>query len=80
MVKKASPPIELLVADDSAADVYLMREALKESAVPVHVNVVPDGGEVLAFLRHEFPYTEGARPALILLDLQMPRKSVVLSW
>jgi two-component system, chemotaxis family, response regulator Rcp1 len=75
MVKKTASSIEVLVADDNAADVRLIREALKERVVPVHISVVSDGGGVLAFLRREFPYVNDARPTLILLDLQMPRKS-----
>ena len=75
MIKKGSPPIELLVADDSAADVYLVREALKDNGVPVHVSAVSDGVEALAFIHCEPPYAESARPALVLLDLQMPQKS-----
>jgi CheY-like chemotaxis protein len=75
MIKKGSPPTELLVADDNAADVYLVREALKDNGVPVHVSAVSDGVEALAFIHCEPPYAERARPALVLLDLQMPRKS-----
>jgi len=35
---------------------------------------VTDGVEALAFLRREGPYTQSARPDLILLDLNLPRK------
>jgi CheY-like chemotaxis protein len=36
--------------------------------------VARDGVEALAFLRREGPYAKAARPDLILLDLNLPRK------
>jgi two-component system, chemotaxis family, response regulator Rcp1 len=65
--------IKILLVDDSAGDVRLMREALKEGKVKNDLFVVPDGVEALAFLRKEKPYQDVVRPDLILLDLNMPR-------
>lgn len=67
--------LELLLVEDSNGDVVLVKEALKESPVVVHLNVVSDGEEALAFLRREGPYTQVVKPDLVLLDLNMPKKS-----
>jgi CheY-like chemotaxis protein len=67
--------VEILLVDDDPADADLVQEALRESAVPSQVNVVPDGTEALAYLRGQGPYAAAILPDLILLDLKMPRKS-----
>src|SRR5207249_6770676 len=50
-------------------------EALKEdSSGPSRLNVVRDGEEALAYLRREGSYADVARPDLIVLDLNLPKK------
>lgn len=70
----ASEPIEILLVEDSAPDVRLTIEALKDARVRNHLTVVNDGVEALALLRREGQYREAIRPDLILLDLNLPRK------
>jgi two-component system, chemotaxis family, response regulator Rcp1 len=67
-------PIEILLVEDNPGDVRLTIEALKEAKVRNHLSVAKDGVEALAFLRREGPYAAAARPDLILLDLNLPRK------
>lgn len=67
-------PIEILLVEDNPADVRLTREALKEEKIHNHLSVVSDGVEALAFLRQEGRHGKAARPDLILLDLNLPRK------
>jgi two-component system, chemotaxis family, response regulator Rcp1 len=60
---------EILLAEDNPADVYLIREALKEHEVECTVRTAADGKEVLALLS-----AGGAwNPDLIILDLNLPR-------
>ena len=61
---------ELLLVEDNPSDVRLTREALKTSQMPVHLNVARDGIEALELLRKQT-----TRPDLILLDLNLPKKS-----
>jgi len=68
-------PIEILLVEDSPDDIVLTTEALKDGKVRNRVSVVEDGEEAMAFLRHEGPYQAAPRPDLILLDLNLPRKS-----
>jgi len=62
---------EILLAEDNPADVYLVREALREHQVDCQVKVAAEGHEVLRFLNT--PATTGVLPALIILDLNLPR-------
>jgi two-component system, chemotaxis family, response regulator Rcp1 len=67
-------PLEILLVEDNPADVRLTREAFKNSKLQSVLNVVKDGVEAMAFLRRSGTYTDAAKPDLILLDLNLPRK------
>jgi two-component system, chemotaxis family, response regulator Rcp1 len=64
---------EVLLVEDNPADVYLIQRAVADCGPDIHVSVVPDGGEALAFLRQEAPFTHVPTPTLILLDLRLPK-------
>jgi len=67
-------PIDILLVEDSPADVRLTREALKDAKVLNMLHVVQDGIAALAFLHKEGPYADRPSPDLILLDLNLPKK------
>ena len=67
-------PVEILLVEDNPGDERLTREALKEGKVYNNFHWVKDGVEALAFLRRQGPHAGSARPDLILLDLNLPRK------
>lgn len=67
-------PVEILLVEDNPGDVRLTMEALKEGRLLNHVSVAEDGVEALAFLRQKGKYANEARPDLILLDLNLPKK------
>lgn len=64
----------ILLVEDNEADAELTREALEESGSRVRLDWVTDGEKAMAYLRGEDAQAGGARPDLILLDLNMPRK------
>ncbi|MEW5783069.1 MAG: response regulator [Pseudomonadota bacterium] len=66
---------QFLLVEDNPGDVRLTREALEESKLRNNLSVVGDGEEALAFLRRSPPYENAPRPDVILLDLNLPRKS-----
>jgi two-component system response regulator len=66
--------IEVLLVEDNEGDVRLTKEALKEGKLFVHLNVVRDGLEAIAFLRRVGVYAQAPAPDLILLDLNLPKK------
>jgi two-component system, chemotaxis family, response regulator Rcp1 len=66
-------PIEILLVEDSPSDVLMAKAALESAKLLFDLHV-EDGEQALAFLRHEGLYANAPRPALILLDLNLPRK------
>jgi CheY-like chemotaxis protein len=67
--------IEILLVEDSPADVIITREALSEARLYNTIHVAEDGVEALEFLRKQGKFTAAPRPDLILLDLNLPRKN-----
>ena len=67
-------PIEILLVEDSPTDVLMTKAALESAKLLHRLHVVEDGEQALAFLRHEGMYANVPRPALILLDLNLPKK------
>jgi CheY-like chemotaxis protein len=65
---------QILLVEDSPADVELTRQALADAKVANHVHVVEDGEVAMSFLRREGRYADAPVPDLILLDLNLPRK------
>lgn len=65
----------ILLVEDNLGDARLVREALSEIGATATLLHVPDGIEALAFLRREGTHAAAARPDLILLDLNLPRKT-----
>lgn len=63
----------ILLAEDNAADVYLIREALKEHGVRCALQVASDGAEVLRMISSEHGLAQAQNLGLIILDLNLPR-------
>ena len=70
-----SHPVEILLIEDSPDDVDLTIQAFKESSSHSRLHVVEDGIEALAFLRRQGRFAAAPRPDLILLDLNLPKRS-----
>ncbi len=68
-------PIDILLVEDNPGDVRLAQEVFKEAKVKNDLHVVYDGVEAMAFLRREGRYNDAPRPDLILLDLNLPKKT-----
>ncbi len=66
--------VEILLVEDNPGDARLTEEAFKDSRLLNSMHRVTDGVEALAYLRQEGQYATAARPDIILLDLNMPRK------
>jgi two-component system response regulator len=67
--------ISVLLVEDDPGDVLLIREAFADRKVGNVLSIVSDGVEAMQFIRGEGEYAGRERPDLVLLDLNLPRKS-----
>ena len=73
----AKEGVTILLAEDDPDDRMLTTRALERSTIPLDVRTVSDGEELMDYLCERGPYAapgSAPKPALILLDLNMPRK------
>ncbi len=68
-------PMEILLVEDDLEDAGMTIEALRQGDVPCRISLVCDGEEAMEFLRRQEKYRRAPRPDLILLDLNLPKKS-----
>lgn len=68
---------KILLAEDNPMDVELTLAAMEDSNMVNRVVVVRDGVETMEYLRREgvFADREPGLPAVLLLDIKMPRKN-----
>ena len=67
-------PIEILLAEDNDDDIVMIREAFGATKITTQLNVVGNGQVALDYLRQHGAYRDARRPALVLLDINMPVK------
>jgi CheY-like chemotaxis protein len=75
----------ILIVDDGDDDRFFLRTAIAKAEFQNPLREVVDGEDALAYLRGDAPYQDRAKnplPAIMLLDLNMPRASGfdVLTW
>lgn len=66
---------EVLLVEDDPGDVLLTRDAFERHHLGLQLRVVGDGEEAMRFLRRNGDFARMPRPVLILLDLNLPRRS-----
>jgi two-component system, chemotaxis family, response regulator Rcp1 len=67
--------VEVLLVEDNAADVRLLKEALAESGGRFRLNVVMDGEHAVDYVFRRGQYRLATRPDLIILDFNLPCKN-----
>ena len=75
-VSHPADPIAILVAEDNKYDRMILQQAFAELDVNVALYFVESGEDVLDYLYRRNGYASAAaspRPALVLMDLNMPR-------
>lgn len=77
--------LTILLVEDNATDVILIRRAFDKAKLGNPVQVVSDGDSAVGYLAGEGIYQDRRQyplPILILLDLKLPRRSglEVLQW
>jgi two-component system, response regulator len=75
-MKPQHKSITILLADDDPDDRLLVQEAFEENHLLNVLETVEDGEELMDYLYQRGKFSEKeVRPNMILLDLNMPRKS-----
>ncbi len=67
--------VHILLVEDNPGDARLTKEVFSECKVKNTLDVVENGEEALLFLRKKGKYENAVTPDLILLDLNLPKKS-----
>ncbi len=75
----------ILLVEDDPNDIFLIERAFRRANLNHPIHVVKDGDEAVMYLEGQGSYKEREKyplPALILLDLKLPRRSglEVLEW
>ncbi len=73
-VRALQPSREILLVEDSPADVRLMKEVIRECDLDCNLHVVEDGSKAIDFLQRIDRFESVPRPDMILLDLNMPKE------
>lgn len=71
----AARVVRILLVEDSPADVRLTREVLDEAEFPYELFVAADGEVAMSMLNDSAGFSGSRHPDLVLLDLNLPRKS-----
>ena len=67
--------VEILLVEDNPGDARLILDAFKDGRVKNNLHIVDDGVEATDFLFKRNQYQNAPRPDLIILDLNLPKKS-----
>lgn len=70
-----SRPVRVLSVEDNAGDIELIRQFLVDGSLAVDITFVTDGEQAIQYLYGTGTYTGAPLPDLILLDLNLPRRT-----
>jgi CheY-like chemotaxis protein len=65
----------LVLVEDTEPDVFLVREALRQAGLDFELQVLEDGEKAIEFVDAMEMDHSAPRPDLVLLDLNLPKKS-----
>ena len=68
-------PRTILLVEDNPTDVFVIREVVEGCGLKLNLVVSRNGQEALEYLRRAASDVKTERPALVLLDLNLPRIS-----
>lgn len=68
-------PIDILLIEDAEPDVFLVREALRQSGLSFNLSVLDDGEKAIDYIDHLDQDNTAHCPRLVLLDLNLPKRT-----
>jgi CheY-like chemotaxis protein len=68
-------PIHILLVEDNEGDIFMTQEAFEDFKIKNKISVARDGKEAIDFLLKENKYKEIDDPDLVILDINLPKKS-----
>lgn len=66
--------IEILLVEDNAADVRLIKEIFKDFKINNKMHVVRNGVEAINYLYKKGEYRDVQKPDIVILDINLPKK------
>ncbi|HXJ14704.1 MAG TPA: response regulator, partial [Candidatus Limnocylindrales bacterium] len=66
-------PCTVLLVEDNPTDVFVIREAIEASGLDLKIRIAGDGQEALWYLQDLAGNENVSCPALVLLDLNLPK-------
>ena len=67
--------IDILLVEDNPGDIRLITDSMAEAEPLVEIHCVRDGVDAMRFLLKQAPFEAAPDPAIIMLDLNLPRKN-----
>ena len=74
MIRDHATRPNILLAEDNAADVFLVKEALKQNRIESNLRAIGDGEAVLALVDRIYGSAQIEPLNLVLLDLHLPKR------
>ena len=72
----STKPLEILLVEDNKGDIGLITEFFSDAKVITNIHIAEDGEEALDYLYKRGKFAnENGNPAIILLDIKMPKMS-----
>jgi CheY-like chemotaxis protein len=74
MLTATAPARHIVLAEDNDADIFLVREILKEQGIDCELKVISDGEDVLKYIDQLDADSNARCPELLLLDMHLPKR------
>src|SRR5262249_7095276 len=64
----------ILIVEDNEADAFLIEEAIRATKLPLFLHVARNGEQAIQFFDRADRASDAPCPALVILDINLPRK------
>lgn len=75
MKSKRMKPVHILLIEDNEGDILFIKEAFEETRLANEITVLRNGEKAIKYLQKKGEYQNAITPDLIILDVNLPRKS-----